>query len=258
MRQFYTQAQSRLLHLFDVSATSKATVPSDVHQFTHKEFPGYDINNVFFLKHPNSAVQRLQLSGLCYMHAPAVVQHYKVANNHNVSMLDLKEFVKNNYTAEQLEQHIFNNQGGDSKGFLLSILQSNSIIISSDIATHVANYANYGVALVSQFRVHDDFDNVNIRHHYGSPYGNYIGLHAIALVGHRNSNGKQYYLLQNWWKEKQFVEVDDEYLERSLAYVNYIKTPQTGIPTTFPQLVGKFFELEAIDKPEGMCHEMVL
>jgi hypothetical protein len=78
----------------------------------------------------------------------------------------------------------------------------------------------------------------------------------MALVGHRQAaDGRQFFLLQNWWKLKQFVEVDYEYLEKSGATVYFIKTPQTEIPKAFPQLAGRFFELEAIDKPEGYVHE---
>ena len=41
------------------------------------------------------------------------------------------------------------------------------------------------------------------------------------------------YLLQNFWKQKQFVQVDEDYLEYSGAPVHFVKTPQTHIPNTF-------------------------
>jgi len=259
LKEYYLKAQNRLLHLFDPTrATSKDEVPSDVHKFTQDEFPGYDPEDVFFLKHPKSQAQRLQLSGLCYMHAPAVVQHYKIADNHKVPMLDIKEFIHTNFDAVQLEKHIFDDEGGDSRGFLQKILQPKSIVVSSRIGNIADDFAQYGVGLVSQFQVFGDFyDNLTVRNHYGSPFGTYKGLHAMALVGHRNANGKRYYLLQNWWKTKQFVEIDEDYLKKSGATIYFVETPQIEIPTNFPRVDGRYFELEAIDKAEGVCHEMM-
>jgi hypothetical protein len=202
--EYYAKAQSRLLHLFDPArATSKDTIPSDVHQFSEVEFPGYEKENVFFLKHPKSLVQRHQSSGLCYIHAPAVVQHYRVADNHEVNMIDLKQFIFTHFSATQLEQHIFNNEGEDSRGFLGSILQTNSIIIASAPDIRVDSFSKYGVGLVSQFKVHEDFCKLDVRKHYGSSSGTYKGLHAMALVGRRQAaDGRQFFLLQNWWKLK--------------------------------------------------------
>lgn len=108
---------------------------------------------------------------------------------------------------------------------------------------------------MSGFEVHEDFVNASIHHHYGKPLGKFIGLHAMALVGHRmDQNGTEYYLLQNWWKEKQCVEIDAEYLMRSGASINFIKTPQAKIPN-FSVHFGTVFELELIDKPERHPYE---
>lgn len=108
---------------------------------------------------------------------------------------------------------------------------------------------------MSGFEVHEDFVNASIHHHYGKPLGKFIGLHAMALVGHRmDQNGTEYYLLQNWWKEKQFVEIDAEYLMRSGASIYFIKTPHAKIPN-FSVHFGTVFELELIDKPERHPYE---
>eukprot|EP01127_Copromyxa_protea_P013314 TRINITY_DN3571_c0_g2_i6.p1 TRINITY_DN3571_c0_g2~~TRINITY_DN3571_c0_g2_i6.p1 ORF type:complete len:167 (-),score=24.75 TRINITY_DN3571_c0_g2_i6:59-559(-) len=80
------------------------------------------------------------------------------------------------------------------------------------------------------------------------------GNHAMVLVGHR----KHFFLLQNWWRKKQFVELDGEYLVASGASITFIKTPQNGIPTSFAISHGKYFELEMIDKPEGIIGEMLI
>ena len=54
---------------------------------------------------------------------------------------------------------------------------------------------------------------------------------------------RTYFLLQNWWSYKQFIEVDDIYLENSVGTeVYFIKNPQTEIPTTFKANKGCYFE----------------
>lgn len=80
----------------------------------------------------------------------------------------------------------------------------------------------------------------------------------MVLVGHRKAeDGKQFFLLQNWWCKKQFVEVDKEYLVASGASITFVKTPQSGISSSFA-IGSKYFELEMIDKPEGIIGEMEL
>lgn len=82
------------------------------------------------------------------------------------------------------------------------------------------------------------------------------GYHAMVLVGYREDKEKRHFLLQNWWHKKQFVEVDEDYLVASAALITFIQTPQTKIPESFAISHGKYFELEAIDKPEGIVGEM--
>jgi hypothetical protein len=95
----------------------------------------------------------------------------------------------------------------------------------------------YGPALVSGFRVHLDFMDASVHFHHGLPdtTKNAIGGHAMVLVGIRvDEAGKVYYLLQNWWPGKQFVEVSKEYmLASSTSYgpqFHFVTTPQYSVP----------------------------
>jgi hypothetical protein len=83
------------------------------------------------------------------------------------------------------------------------------------------------------------------RHFYIAPTGKTIGFHAMVLVGHRyeKCKNKLYFLLQNWWKNKQFIEVDEDYLEISGANITFIKTPQFSIPDQFAKNFGRYYEL---------------
>jgi len=257
-QKHYRNAQARLLRLITQPEENHTNIlPSDVHTFTAQEFPGYNNDDVYFLKYPGKLVQRHQLSGLCYMHAPAVVQHYKLdSTRNNLPMIDLLQIVRDNFTSLELGKHIFNDEGGSSKEFLEYILEPNSVIVVSSIMGSADFFDKYGVGLVSGFQVHADFYNGSVHRHYGKPWGNFIGSHAMALVGHRkDKNGTQFFLLQNWWKSKQFVELDESYLENCGASVYFVKTPQTTIPGNFSKHYGRFFELELIDKPERLPYE---
>jgi len=256
-RTTYEKAQQRLLTLVSTDEEIHLTkVPDDVHLFSEEEFPGYVKENVYFLKNPKAKAQR-QNSGLCYMHAPAMLQHYKICESlpgeKRPPMIDLLKFVKEHFTPGQLRQHLFEDRGRSSDEFLESILEPGTKFAH---AGHPAKlFQAYGPGLVSHFEVHEDFQDSTVHKHYGEPKGDLTGLHAMVLVGHRTDElGKQYYLLQNFWTGKQFVEVDKEYLENCNANIIFVTSPQKEISSpvhyaTYAALV------EGIDRSEGYSME---
>eukprot|EP00760_Papus_ankaliazontas_P008271 PhM_4_TR13717/c1_g1_i1/m.29260 len=220
---------------------------------------------VFFRDHPQlkgkpqSCAQRHQLSGLCYIHGPDVVQHYNVAMNTNerAPMLDMTAFIKNHFSPTDLEYHIFDDKGGNSRAMLKSILQPGSVVFASRSNFYAEHLKHYGPGLVSTFMVHEEFlPSHGSFSHRGKPTTTPVGLHAMVLVGARTEGGQDYFLLQNWWNEKQFVEVDADYLENCDATVSFVKTPQTSIPDEFPNYIADIAEAELLDKPETYALEM--
>jgi hypothetical protein len=116
---------------------------------------------------PHALVERFQKSGLCYMHACVVVQHYLVAMNHQdvVPMLNMAEYLKKYMSSESLYDHIWNNRGGDSLDFLEKILKkrpepenmvslTNESLVKSDIGDLLQSH---GPGLVSGFLVVSEF-----------------------------------------------------------------------------------------------------
>ena len=69
----------------------------------------------------------------------------------------------------------------------------------------------------------------------------------MNLIGYRIENNKYYYLLQNWWKNKQFIEVDSDYMQSCNAIVTFVKTIQNEISLNFPLNFGKYGENNNID-----------
>ena len=91
--------------------------------------------------------------------------------------------------------------------------------------------------------------------HHAKPSGKFKGAHAMVMVGARRDDSGQYFLLQNWWKEKQFVEVSEAYLQHCSATVFFVETPQTGVPpgnsTHEPSIHSCETEM-LLDKAEGL------
>jgi hypothetical protein len=63
-------------------------------------------------------------------------------------------------------------------------------------------------------------------------------------------------LLQNWWLQQQFVEVDLQYMVGCEAVFYFVEHPQPCIPKCFGTQQGSFFETETGDSQEGVCGEM--
>jgi hypothetical protein len=105
--------------------------------------------------------------------------------------------------------------------------------------------------------VFDDFQDVWVHHHHGLPSGNCAGLHAMVLLAirHDGVHGRCF-LLQNWWLQRQFVEVSEAYFAACGATVYFVETPQSYV--AFPTRKGKYVDCEHMDKPEEPPSERML
>lgn len=220
---------------------------------------------VIQLWHPDSLVQRFHTSSFCYMHAPATAFAYNIRltlgeGDSKPTMINLADIIRNHFTAKQLETHVFADEGGSSLKFLRTLLAAGSLVESTGTERYQEWLQLHGPALVANFEVYPDFLNQRVHKHYGSPPtgSSPRGQHAMVLVGARvDESGRRLFLLQNWWKEKQFVEVDEEYLKRCGAVVHFITTPQSSVPSNFAADAGHWFETEMLDKPECYsCEDM--
>jgi hypothetical protein len=188
------------------------------------------------LKHkPQAHVERIQDSGLCYMHAGVVLQHYLVAMNReeSVPMLNVAKYLKKYTSGDPLYRHIWRNEGGDSLDFFETIwkkklgpLDSESYINLEELNNLREQIDKYGPGLVSGFSVTKDFTGEQWQHTGFFRRSEFLGYHAMVLIGYRMVGEGQYrYLLQNWWRNKPYVEVDGEYLRSSWAKVHFMTKP---------------------------------
>ncbi|KAI8898807.1 hypothetical protein BC833DRAFT_588216 [Globomyces pollinis-pini] len=201
-------------------------------------------------KKEHALVERFQRSGLCYMHACVVMQHYLVAMNNDkqIPMLNMAEYLKKYMPGTHLYEQIWNDKGSDSWEFLRSILKKRpkskqiiSLVNESLAQTDMgALLQEHGPALVSGFCVTEEFITENWQHLGEHNEENFKGRHAMVLVGYREVDGNKRYLLQNWWKTKAYVEVDVDYLLSSDTTIHFIKEKQIEMgdyPASYQTLV---------------------
>jgi hypothetical protein len=220
-------------------------------EYTTNHLPEYKENNedVFVVFHdPDHSnmepFYRVQLSGNCYIQAAILVHWYlnlwydKEKKAENVRLIHLSKFVRNRMTGKELYDYIFNDTGGDSRDILPAIAG----FPKRQTQPHDADYAviresleKYGPGLAIMTYTHEDFHEANKFRYEGTPDGKAEG-HAVVLVGIRkNDYNETYFLLQNFWEGKQFVEVRQDY---------FIHSSQEA---SFDFIVEKFDEVDAAD-----------
>jgi hypothetical protein len=177
---------------------------------------------------------RVQHGSVCYVHAPVMLVQYlcyldpgdpeRADPGHYI--INISQWMRNNLMPYELWERIFvDEQGGSSIDVLTRILaksgtpeiqsltersfdRTDPSILLNVIFDH---FKRFGPALVSRVKVTKSFQDASIHRHIGLIPCNdeFVGYHAMLLVGVRIDNNDQaWFLLQNWWAKKQFVEVD--------------------------------------------------
>ena len=171
-------------------------------------------------------VQRVSEESLCYLHAPVVLQRCLIAkyrrDNSPLEMIDITKFVSRHLDHDQLTRHLFF-CGGNSREILRCILTPDSemdIGLIDDIDPSFMK--KHGPGLMMQFRVHSDFMDEHLLIHTGIPTGSYVGDHSMLLIGVKGSGESKMFLVQNWWRKKQFVQISVTYMKRCIISAGHI------------------------------------
>eukprot|EP00808_Paulinella_micropora_P017211 g80581.t1 len=216
----------------------------------------------------NLTVVRVQKSGLCFMHAPATLQHYLLTlySGNSSAMLDVASFLRYNASWQDLWDHVWSNHGGSSVKFLedlVNITGKDMVDFPLQTARHFPttwttlitdSMKTYGPALVSRFHVTPDFVDQNANDSFLSnssvDFSTSRGLHAMLLIGFRNVGTSTVFLLQNWWTHMPLVEVSQEYLLAHDPTITFVTANISAITNFYPKVYGQYFETEA-DVGEG-------
>lgn len=228
---------------------------------------------IFFQRYPHIdhlKVLRRQTSGLCYMHAPVVLQHYLVSIHRGTSgerkMIDVAKYIHLNWKGSALLKYLKEDSGGSSMSFLEEInyhvrgfdtanytIPPTESRLFESTCTELMERLAFKPALVSNFRVDHQF------HHGGTSFltgsvntAELSGHHAMVLIGCRACPVHGYvFLLQNWWKGRYFIEVSASYLASSKATISFVTQEIEYIPDCFPVVHSSFVET-AVDVGERL------
>ena len=69
----------------------------------------------------------------------------------------------------------------------------------------------------------------------------------MVVLGVRKEGKSRMFLLQNWWQDKQFVEVSEEYMSYMDCDVFFVCTPQTFEGDRLPSYSDKFAGSDRVD-----------
>ena len=170
-------------------------------------------------------------------------------------MINIMQWMRTSFSSKLLHRHIFANEGGDSRDILDRLLGTNAGTFPLpwfQIDEEVME--KYGPALVCRFRVVKGFKEGD-KICYGdsdlpSSECDSAFRHAMVLLGVAVVEGERFFLLQNWWKKKQFLECSEKYLCGCGAEAVFVKDA-TKISDSLPMVDGIYAEAADIDHQEA-------
>jgi hypothetical protein len=188
---------------------------------------------VFFRDHPcvttkyGILIQRKQLSGNCFIHAPIVAHYYAMCMRYpEAKPVDIRAYILRHLDSDHLGKMITRCGGGSSRHIFKNLIGEKATLLITGFNAHqndiLENLKLYGVGLVTGFQIERKFQKSESYSHSGRFSTDVIGSHAMVLVGFRiDETGKEFVLLQNWWNNLQFVECDSEYFAASGATIYF-------------------------------------
>ena len=204
-------------------------------------------------------IQRTQRSGSgsCFLQAPAIIVCYLVqmATGKYDGQIDIFQFIRHSFNRKMINQYI-NTNSGCSETVLRAMIpcprkKQLELLVPEVINTQSCfeNIFEYGPGLVSQFKVYDDFRTLG-KFSYGDsdvPQDDEpvpTTTHSMVLISMRYDRHTWWYLLQNTWLEKQYVEVSKKYLTKCIGDtpIMWVKTKVTELPSSFRKCQAKYAE----------------
>ena len=208
-----------------------------------------DVVNMFWNQFSQSQIRRVmvirkQNSGLCYLHAPVVYEHYLIAiatDCSNCGIINIGKYVASVMSGDNLTNFLFQDKGGNSVETLdtiCSLTEDDKEIVRipdkgkyplfyKEVCEEILLNISLKPALVSSFKVYSDFLNSKNVRFSGKPKTSDPKCperHSMVLIGARKSTaGEYFFLLQNWWEGRYFIEVSGEYMSHCDAMITFVK-----------------------------------
>ena len=183
---------------------------------------------------------RQQNSGVCYLHAVVVFEHYLSAimsGGKVVSTYDVGKYEGHTLSGKLLENFLLRNEGGNALETLRSlwIMGPEDLLIQSIpscksavpqsyalICEDILNRTKTQPALVSNIKIKDILESADVKFTEAPRGIPERPRHAMVLIGARKTkDGEYFFLLQNWWKSRFFIEVSGDYLSHCDAKITF-------------------------------------
>ena len=123
------------------------------------------------------------------------------------------------------------------------------IVAFNKICAEIMDELRSYPALVSNFKVSPEFHETAGVSFDGTHDldTNCKGMHSMLLIGARREvdvggDIKYFFLLQNWWAERFFIEVSAEYLYSSEAIISFVEEEVMEIPNKFACTYSSYAE----------------
>ena len=193
----------------------------------------------------DALILRVQLSGLCFLHAPIVALHYLLnMTARHPETIDISRFMLMHVGDGGTARYVLTDSGGSAESVLLQLAQPR---LGATEATLVSRPYNFGAVsdvgpelrrllsvlgpgVVTSFLVEEALASPRTSY-TGARTTPLVGLHALVLVGVRFdvASGKYFMICQNSWARLPFFEVDEDYWYDCKAQVSFVNTKQTAL-----------------------------
>jgi hypothetical protein len=192
----------------------------------------------------------------------AVVFTYHVLKCKNQKTINIGRLVST-FPKQRLQAHLFQCVGETAVKNLTQIttLTDSNLIYANitrgnaeSIAFVIKCLTDYGVGLVSRFRVYKTFIDGADTLTTLKKDDPFVGYHSMLIIGYREEAGQIYFLLQNWWKDRCFMEVSADYLAVVLANIIFVNRSITSSQQF--DLIQAPCALTQVDVPEPDDNEL--
>ena len=154
--------------------------------------------------------------------------------------VDVCKVIRQSFNPQMFYDYVFGNHG-DSAQTLDAILGGKSCgkfgVKAGSSDRCFRRLIDYGPGLVSRFAIYSDFRSAQKFSYDEIPnHQEPEGFHAMVLIAMRYDKKKDiwWFLLQNTWASKQFIEETDEYLEFcTQGDITFVDGKITTLPDSF-------------------------
>lgn len=219
-----------------------------------RQVPGWEshesvifFNNEAYHNHPYLKSLRHQTTGNCGAHAAVQLLHYlmdiRSTGNVNVGSVDLTAHMQLRLLrGEELLNYLTGKRHIKPLFYFASLARVNHTVLirlsfqlpfedhlaaNLLVAAELMDQVRIQPGMVTEFVTTQPFTRSSLVSFTGQPtFAGTEGARAMLIVGARRVGDAYYFLLQNWYSEKQFVEVSAEYLAYCMASMFFVPTTQ--------------------------------